>query len=500
MQTAALRAQSPSQRTVGPTRAAQVPLPASSGQTGGVSITQQTGGSGQDSVVSIATRVNVQQPYSGSVPDGAAAAGMLRLTLGDALKRGLRANLGALTEDATVEQARSQRMEARSQLLPTLNAAISEELERANLRTMGVETPQFPTAVTFNFYDARAARLEQSVVDLVRVENLHSATEAVHAAINGARNARDLIVLAVAGSYLQLVASEARIQAAEAQVESARAVYQQANDRRMAGLAPAIDADRAHVQLQTEQQRLRALQADFDTQKLRLARIVGLPLGQQFATAQRFGYEPLANLTQEAATARAYAARNDLQAASAAVRAAEDALKASRAERLPNLTVTADVGAAGRTPSNNTSSVYSVAGTLTIPLYEGGRIRADIDQAAAALKLRKSQYEDVRAQVDEDVRQAFIDLNAAADQVDVARSNDELAKRTLAQSRDRFAAGVTDTVEVVQAEQAVVQADDAFIGAVYEHNLAKVALARAMGNAEQNLPQLLREADDRTRP
>jgi outer membrane protein TolC len=194
--------------------------------------------------------------------------------------------------------------------------------------------------------------------------------------------------------------------------------------------------------------------------------------------------------------ARAYAGRNDTQAAAAAVRAAEHALKASRAERLPNLSITADVGAAGRTPTNNTTSVYSVAGTLAIPIFEGGRIRADIEQAAAALKLRKSQYEDARAQVDQDVRQAFIDLNAAADQVDVAKSNVDLAKRTLAQSRDRFAAGVTDTVEVVQAEQAVVQADDSFITAVYEHNLAKVALARAMGNAEQTLPHFLKKAND----
>jgi outer membrane protein TolC len=489
-------AQSLSQRSVGPTRPTQVPLQQTPNSAGGVSIEQQTGDAGGNSVLSTSTRTNVQPPYAGSVPEGPPLPGVLQLTLADALARGLRANLAALTEDATVQQARSQRLSARSELLPTLNSAISEELERVNLRTMGVESPQFPTAVTFNFYDVRAARLEQSVFDLVRVENLHSATESVHAAMKQAKDARDLIVLAVGGTYLQLVASQARIQAAQAQVKSAQAVYQQADDRRTAGLAPAIDADRAHVQLQIEQQRLRSLQADSDTQKLRLARIIGLPLGQQFAPSEHLDYTPLTDVTEESAMARAYAGRNDTQAAAAAVRAAEHALKASRAERLPNLSITADVGAAGRTPTNNTTSVYSVAGTLAIPIFEGGRIRADIEQAAAALKLRKSQYEDARAQVDQDVRQAFIDLNAAADQVDVAKSNVDLAKRTLAQSRDRFAAGVTDTVEVVQAEQAVVQADDSFITAVYEHNLAKVALARAMGNAEQTLPHFLKKAND----
>jgi outer membrane protein TolC len=365
---------------------------------------------------------------------------------------------------------------------------------------MGVESPQFPTAVTFNFYDARAARLEQSAFDLVRIENLHGATENLHGAREEARNARDLIVLAVSGSYLEIMATEARITATEAEVETARAVYQQAEDRRIAGLAPAIDAARARVQLQIEQQHLRSLQADFETQKLRLARIIGLPLGQQFAPVDNYTYSPFTAFTQEAALQRAMAARTDLQAAASGVRAAQDALKASRAERLPNFTITADVGAAGRTPTNHSTSVYSVAGTLTVPIYEGGRIGAEVQQASAALTLRKSQYEDLRAQVDQDVRQAFIDLNAAADQVEVARSNVGLANDTLTQSRDRFAAGVTDTVELVQAEQAVVQANDDYIAAVLQHNFAKVSLARAVGNADQVLPQLLRKADDRNAP
>ena len=100
---------------------------------------------------------------------------------------------------------------------------------------------------------------------------------------------------------------------------------------------------------------------------------------------------------------------------------------------------------------------------------------------------------DLVGQVDQDVRQAFIDLDAAADQIAVAESNRGLAHQSLQQSTDRFIAGVADTVEVVQAEQAVVQADDDLITADFEHNLGKVSLARAMGNAEQTLPQLLRK-------
>jgi outer membrane protein TolC len=190
---------------------------------------------------------------------------------------------------------------------------------------------------------------------------------------------------------------------------------------------------------------------------------------------------------------RAQSNRQDLQASVAALRAAEDALKAAHAERLPNLTVAADYGVAGLRPSTDADSVWTVSGTLTIPIWEGGRIRGDIDQATAVFRQRQAELEDLRGQVYQDVRQAFIDLNSAADQVEVAKSNLDLAHQTLEQSRDRFSHGVADSVELVQAEQTVVQADDDYITAVYEHNLAKVSLSRAMGNAEQSLPQMLRK-------
>ncbi len=235
------------------------------------------------------------------------------------------------------------------------------------------------------------------------------------------------------------------------------------------------------------------LQADRDTEKLRLARLIGLPLGQQFTPADDFAYTPLIGFDEPSALGRAQTGRADVEAAGASVKAAQNNVKAAHAEHYPTVNVNADFGAAGVTPTNHSTGVYTVYGTLTIPLYEGGRIRADEQQAHAALTQRQAELADAHAQADQDVRQAFINLNAAADQVTLAKSNVDLSHETLTQSRDRFVAGVADTVEVVQAEQAVVQADDDYISAVFGHNLAKVSLARAMGNAEQTLPQLLRK-------
>lgn len=489
----ALDGQAPSQTDRGPSQASQLPLTPAGPPQGAVSITQGTTNSGGNSVLSITTFVNVLPPYNGSTPSGPSTPGFLHLTLDDALSRGLRFNLGTLTENSAVKEAQGEKTIARSALLPSVNAAISEEFERLNLRTMGVESPQFPTAVKFNYFDARAAMLNQAVFDLVKIDNLRSASQQTAATIKAARDARDLIALAVGGAYLQLIATNARISAAQAQVDTARAIANQAADRLQAGLAPRIDASRSRVQLQTEEERLRALQADLETQKLRLARIIGLPLGQRYDLTDDYAYAPLVTMTEDEAIARAMRQRSDLDAAAAQLKAAQDSLKAAQAERIPSLSVTANFGAAGRTPDHQSTGVYTVYGTLTVPIYEGGRIRGAIEQASAVVEQRKAVFENLRGQVDQDVRQAFIDLNEAADQVAVARSNVDLAHETLEQSRDRFAAGVTDTVELVQAEQAAVQADDDYITAVFEHNLAKVSLARAIGKAEQVLPDFLRK-------
>ena len=185
---------------------------------------------------------------------------------------------------------------------------------------------------------------------------------------------------------------------------------------------------------------------------------------------------------------RAVAARADLQAAKSSVRAAEAALGAAHAEYLPNVAVTGDYGFIGTNPSQ-VISTYTVTGSINIPIFQGGRVQGDTAQARAALNQRSAELQDTLGGIDHDVRTAFIDLSSAADQVGVAESNVSLSHQTLKQSRDRFTAGITTSVEVVQSEQAVAQADADYISAVYEHNLAKITLSRAMGQSESTLRQ-----------
>lgn len=477
----------------GPTRPQAVPLSGRATPDNPVTTTQQTAPASASGDVNVLdTMVTVQGPYVGSAPKGTLVPGTMPLTLDDALKMALRNNLGRLSQDAGVQQAEGQRLSARSALLPNINIGAAEVFSKTNLRTVGLKTTIIPPATVFNYDDLRAV-MQQSVLDLVSIHQFHGATEVLKSSMANARNARDLIVLAAGGTYLQLVATRARLDASKAQVEYAKSVYNRARDQYDAGLAAKLDATRAEVQLETEEQRTVSLQADLETQSLRLARIVGLPVGQAFAATDTYPYQPVTGYTLETALDRAMQRRQDLVAAQASVRAADAAVKAAHAERLPNVSIRADAGVAGTAPTQTSLGVYTVTGLVTIPVYNGGRIRGDEKQAEAAQHQRRAEYEDAHAQVDQDVRQAFIQLNAGESQVRLATRNQTLAHESLQQSVDRFISGVTDTVEVVQAEQAVVQADDDIITALYQHNLAKLSLARAMGSAEETLPQLLRK-------
>jgi outer membrane protein TolC len=484
--------------SVSPSQINQLPFSGRASANGSVSATQSITNTGSgNSVDIIDSTVNLTTPYNGSVPDSLNINLALPLTLDNALKLGLRNNLGQISQNNSVHEAKGQRLIARSALLPNVSSSIGETLSKIDLAAQGLKSsalgiPGLPNTLgPFNFFDARAVQVRQTVFDLVQVGNLRSATQNLKATRAAAMDARDLIVFAVVGSYLQVTTAQARVVAARAQAESSRSVYQQASDRLKAGLNARIDVTRSQVQYQTDVQRLRAEQADVEKQKLNLSRVIGLPYGSDFTIAEAFPYAALGDLSVEEALKRANAARADLRSARAAVQAADSALRAAHAEYLPTLSMAGDYGSEGLNPAQG-HGTYTVGGTLSVPIFQGGKVQGDVEQARATLNQRKAELQDTFGVIDRDVRVAFIDMNAAADQVGVAESNVSLSRDILLQARDRFVAGIADTVEVVQAQQTVAQADNDYINAVFEHNLAKVALSRAMGQAELSVQNFLR--------
>lgn len=434
-----------------------------------------------------------QSPLFGGVPTSPPTPQVLQLSLSDAIDRGLRQNLALLLGEQGTRASRAQRLRALSDLLPNVSARTSETAEQINLAALGFNASAFPGLKSvvgpFGIFDARAA-FSQRLFDWKAIQNTRSASENVKAAQFSYQDMRELVVLVITNLYLQEVQGKSRVDVARAQVETAKAVYQQAVDLERAGVAAHIDVLRAQVEMQAQQERLFSAENDWDKQKLALARAIGLAVGQQYETTDTIPYGPLPPVTFEQALADAYRNRPDYLQAQALVRAAELARRAAVAGRYPTARFDGDYGTIGPTPGNS-HGTFTAAASLEVPIFQGGRVRADIQENEALLQERQAQVGDLKNRIESEVRTAFMDVNTAAKQVDVAQSSVGLATEQLQQSRDRLAAGVANTLEVVQAQEALATANNTYISALYAHNVAKASLARAVGMAEQAIKQYL---------
>jgi outer membrane protein TolC len=380
-------------------------------------------------------------------------------------------------------------------MLPHIAGSLTEEVEKVNLKALGFTgalIPGIPGSIgPFSVFDLRATG-SWTVVDFHNIDNLRSADQNVKAAQFSYKDARDTVVLAVGANYLLTVANESRVEAAQAELATAQALFQLASDQEAAGLAPNIDTLRARVQLQTQQSTLIQAQNALEKQRIALARVIGLPVTQKFRLVNRVPYHQLPETALENAYSLALQTRPDYQAALALVRAAQLSREASWKERLPSIDFSGEYGVLGNQPSK-ISPNWTAAASLNIPIFQGGRIRSDEQQAEALLKQRQAQAESLKAGIEQEIEDAILDLKAAAQVVEVARTGLDFAQQTVTQSQDRFSAGVTNNVEVIQAQQQLASANDQYITSLYAHNIAKVLLARAVGNAEQVVKQYLAE-------
>lgn len=430
-------------------------------------------------------------PFLGSVPSGTATADTLALSIGDAIDGALQHNLGVLLGQQAADQARGARWVALSQLLPGVSGRLAETHQKVNLAAFGFPLPPgVPSLVgPFSVFDVRL-RLSQSVLDMSAFNEARAKAHDVVAARYSYQSARDLVVLVAANMYLQALAASARVESARAQTATARVLHNQAVDLKQNGLVAGIDVLRAEVELNTQRQRATAAQNDFEKAKLQLARVIGLPAGQAFALSDPVPYSPFPEMTVEQALDRAVKGRPDYQAALARVRAAEASRASVVASKLPSVRVAAEYGDIGLKPSD-ARAVFAVVGALDVPIFQGGRTRGRLLEADAQLRARRAEAEDLRAAIDYDVRTAFLDLQAASQQLDVATQTRDLAAAQLVQARDRFAAGVASNIEVTQAQEAVTLAGEQYIGALYSYNVSKAELARSVGAAEESVRQYL---------
>jgi outer membrane protein TolC len=437
-----------------------------------------------------AAQTNQPSANFGSVPAGAATGEVLHLTLRDAINRAVRYNLGQIESGENARIARGQRLHALSALLPQISAGAAENVEQFSKATLGIKIPQIPAVIgPFSFSTAEVSA-GQTLFSFESIQRFHAASSAEEAAQLTYSDTLDVITLIVGNAYLQVIQASSRVTAEEAQVENAQALYDQAVDQLQAGTSPKIDVTRSGVQLHTEQYNLSIARNNFAITKLNLSRAIGLPLGQAFDLADQLPYADINPQSVQAALSMAYKSRSDFRAAVSSLKSAQQQLSASRAERYPVLAASGDYGVQG--PNfGRLHGAFTFQAGVSVPIFTGGRIKGDITESESVLRQHKAEAENLRGQIDYDVRTAFLNLQAATEQVTVARQNVDLANESLSRSQERFAAGVTDSVEVVQAQQSLASANDQYISSLYSHNVAKLQLARALGVARTNYSQYL---------
>jgi outer membrane protein TolC len=481
--------------TYGPTpRAVQLPASGRGMEPTGSVDSQQTTSTETGSSV-LQPSVTVTGNYQGSIPGSPVPTGPIRLSLSDAVKRGLVTNLGIVTAGVSSSIVRAQRTQALSQLFPQITATIGATETQINLAAYGLNTlgsalgSAFPSIVGPFLYVQAQGNLAWNALSLTYFRNYQAANTVNRATQLSERDARELVVLAVGGTYLQVISAAARIDAQRVQVKYAQATYDQANAQLAAGTNTRVDLTRSLVQLQSEEERLLALEGDYQQQKIAFARLIGIPQDAEIIFTEQLTSTDLEPADETTALQSALEHRSDLRAAEAQVRAAEQAVSAARGERIPSLSLNGDYGVEGPRPSDS-HGVFVAAATLNIPIFDGGKISADVQQARAALQQRQAEYQDQKGKVEQDVRNALIQLRTALGEVKLAESNRQYARETLTQVEDRFNAGVTNTVEVVQAQQQAAGAENDYISGLFALNLARLTLGRATGNAETDLSSL----------
>ncbi len=420
--------------------------------------------------------------YQASVADEALVPGTLPLSLDDAVQRGLRHNLGLILTATNRVAARSTELGQLQNLLPTINADIKEAVQETDLQAQGLRISGFPTIIgPYGFQDFRAT-LDWSLVNVANLQNYLASKHNFVSSQLTVEDARNEVVLSVGNAYLLVIADQSRVASTQAQVATSKVSFDQAHQQHLAGTSPLLDELRAQVDYQTQQQNQVQAQAALDKDKLALARVIGLNAAQQFSVTDSAPYAQLDGLDPDAAVAQALSSRKDLQSFNEQMKGADLAKGAAKAERYPTVSFSGDYGDIG-VNIRKSHATGDATGTLDIPVLEEAKIRGDEAQAESQLEQKRAQLSNLRGQIAQDVRSSILDIQAAQKQVSVAQSNVQLASEALSEAQQRYAAGVSDNLSVSQAQQQVAQADDQYIASLYQHNVAKLSLARALGAA-----------------
>ncbi len=440
---------------------------------------------------------SASNPFFGSVTVQPANGELLRLSLDEAIHRGLETNLGLREAESGQKVLEGEKNEALQEFLPTITLTGDTGFYQHNLEALGF-TPaiaadfgsllpagsiaNFPL-ITSDYLTEGQVHYEQTLFSGPVIAGYKAARAAERVAYYSRMSAEGDVVQDVAVGYLRAIAAASDVDDAKALVAEDQVALNHAREAHQAGTVADLDLLRAEVELQTQQQAVIAAQNDLDKDLILLKRETGIAPEQKIELTDRTPYSELAVQTPTEVRAIAYKSRQDYQNLQNQVIEDKALRTAYRSERLPSLSFKGYYGVS-TVNGAGTHGNFAAIGTLSVPMFREARLRGDIDAAQAQLNAAQAQLDDLRARIDEQVRDALLDVSATGELVDVARSNVALARQALSDETDRVNAGVDDNLPLVTAQAALATAQNNLVASLYQYNVAKLALARAAGIIE----------------
>jgi outer membrane protein len=410
---------------------------------------------------------------------------VLRLTLDQAVALALKQNTTAQIAVIQAAEAVQDKNVARAGLLPQANLEASDSIRRVNIESQfGQKLPGFPQHVGPLQVFQAGPSFSVPVFDLTLWRRYQSQKSLSNAARANSLSTREQVILLVVSQYIGTLRDIATVQAADSRVSLAQALYDQAADLQKEGVGTGIDTLRANVELQNEKQRLLEADASRETSLFGLSRLLNLDPRQPVELGDSLSYFETPQPEADQSIEQALSERQEWKALNDQIKAAELQKKQAGDQRLPALMVEGDWDYQG-TRLNNGIPTYNYELALNMPLFTGGRIRAETVRANLEIKRLQQQQDDLRNQIGQDVKTALINLKSAKNEVQVANLGVQLSQQEVDQARDRFRAGVANNIEVIQAQDSLARANDNQIAALYRFNQARADLARSVGQMER---------------
>ena len=358
--------------------------------------------------------------------------------------------------------------QARSGYYPQVNGSVG--YSRTDPTTHGAQV--------YNSYSSRLS-LSQNLYDFGK-----TATQVKIQEFNRDSSRSDLdsirteVIFGVKQAYFELLRAGRNRDVSRETVEQFRHHLEQAGAFFDVGLKPKFDVTKAEVDLSTAKLNLIKAENAFRLARVTLNNAMGLPEAPDYEVEDRLS-SGRQDMDLEEAIRKAYERRPDLKAMALKRKSLEQSIELVRKDYYPSLTGSAGYGwGGGDFPLDRG---WSFGAEVSIPLFTGFSTQYEIAEAQANLDVLTANENLLRQAIDQDVRQAWLNLREAAERIVAAELTVRQAIENLELANGRYASGVGSPIEVTDALVAASNAKLSEISALYDYKIALAGLERAVG-------------------